>query len=425
MPLNAPINMFQLRNHEFTGSGSALGRRTFLHCSPVYARASVATAKTEFCRYKVLGEGTPKHACAARQNFVGIVERGEAVIDLARAALYIAAEDDALVTHSAVELPVEQYTKRLESFATEIARHYIPALGSNPTADKVISVVDDYLFGVHKFQACGRSSELAYGDVLDHPGVWEDARDSYLNAVLTRRRGSPAAIAILYADVMQRLLLKGSVDFAVRMQLPDTADAMPSPQVLPMIRRQDVVIDEDAGILLNTCTSEALVQMLRHLKRAYWPMQWDTRADNPDHGVHGSGGGFLEASRFALGEVEMDAYTTVVSRTAKHRLDRGIWTSTGAGDMRRARAACEKLVLLAAEENPTERRDLAALLVLTGDLGWAEYELQQYLEAPEELQSQDPTEKQLAADLYKHVKAEIAAGAPLVAPPPPPPSIPW
>lgn len=28
----------------------------------------------------------------------------------------------------------------------------------------------------------------------------------------------------------------------------------------------------------------------------------------------------------------------------------------------------------------------------TGDLGWAEYELQQYLEAPEELQSQDPTE---------------------------------
>lgn len=53
------------------------------------------------------------------------------------------------------------------------------------------------------------------------------------------------------------------------------------------------------------------MQMLRHLKRAYWPMQWDTRADNPDHGVHGSGGGFLEASRFALGEVEMDAYTTV------------------------------------------------------------------------------------------------------------------
>ena len=35
-----------------------------------------------------------------------------------------------------------------------------------------------------------------------------------------------------------------------------------------------------------------------------------------------------------------------VSKVANHRLERGIWTSPGAGDIRRCRAACERLVLL-------------------------------------------------------------------------------
>jgi hypothetical protein len=89
------------------------------------------------------------------------------------------------------------------------------------------------------------------------------------------------------------------------------------------------VIDAEGGLLLNTCTSEALVQLLRHLKRAYWPYQWDTALDHPAHGVHGSGGGFAAAAENALGMAQMDAYTQALSRTAKHRLDRGIWTSTG------------------------------------------------------------------------------------------------
>ena len=49
-----------------------------------------------------------------------------------------------------------------------------------------------------------------------------------------------AAIAILFADVMQRLLLKGAVDFAVRMELPMHPSAMPTPQILPL-GRKDVV----------------------------------------------------------------------------------------------------------------------------------------------------------------------------------------
>jgi hypothetical protein len=56
----------------------------------------------------------------------------------------------------------------------------------------------------------------------------------------TRRSCSQAAIAILFADVMQRLLLKGAIDFAVRMQLPNHPSAMPTAQILPL-GRKDVV----------------------------------------------------------------------------------------------------------------------------------------------------------------------------------------
>jgi hypothetical protein len=48
-----------------------------------------------------------------------------------------------------------------------------------------------------------------------YAGVWEDARLGYLNEVLVKKRGCPAALVILYNEVMQQLLLMGAVGFAV------------------------------------------------------------------------------------------------------------------------------------------------------------------------------------------------------------------
>ena len=45
----------------------------------------------------------------------------------------------------------------------------------------------------------------------------EDARWAYLHEMLIRRRGHPATVAILYAEVMRLLLGAGAVDFAVAM----------------------------------------------------------------------------------------------------------------------------------------------------------------------------------------------------------------
>lgn len=49
------------------------------------------------------------------------------MVDVARAALEISAEDDALVSHSSVPLPVDSYLDRLDSMATEFAGHHLPA----------------------------------------------------------------------------------------------------------------------------------------------------------------------------------------------------------------------------------------------------------------------------------------------------------
>lgn len=58
------------------------------------------------------------------------------------------------------------------------------------------------------------------------------------------------------------------------------------------------MITQPDGSLLNTCTSDAVIQMLRFLKRAYWPFAWDSSqglaADSRGLGI---GGGFADAAQ--------------------------------------------------------------------------------------------------------------------------------
>ena len=61
------------------------------------------------------------HAWEARQAFLRSIAAGEAAVDLAAAALHVAAEDDALVSHSTVQLPVAAYQQRLQRMAADLA----------------------------------------------------------------------------------------------------------------------------------------------------------------------------------------------------------------------------------------------------------------------------------------------------------------
>ena len=89
-------------------------------------------------------------------------------------------------------------------------------------------------------------------------------------------------------------------------------------------------------VALNTCTSDALAELLRHLKRAYWPMPWDTSpgasprssssrddAEGRDHDSAMSHGGFRPAAKAACGD-EMSAQLRALTTVANHRLERGM-----------------------------------------------------------------------------------------------------
>lgn len=53
---------------------------------------------------------------------------GEARLDIADAALQIAAEDDAIVTHSPVPLPVGEFKKRISRLANDLGHRVLPEL---------------------------------------------------------------------------------------------------------------------------------------------------------------------------------------------------------------------------------------------------------------------------------------------------------
>lgn len=57
------------------------------------------------------------HVFEARRAFAQNVSRGEASVDVALAALQIAAEDDAIASHSTVSFPIQPWLDRITKLA--------------------------------------------------------------------------------------------------------------------------------------------------------------------------------------------------------------------------------------------------------------------------------------------------------------------
>lgn len=70
---------------------------------------------------------------------------------------------------------------------------------------------------------------------------------------------------------------------------------LPRAEILPGMGRDSVVAPD--GSIINTCATEVLVEVLRYLKRAYWPFPWEAGAVDrrPDDWAGGSG--FLGAAK--------------------------------------------------------------------------------------------------------------------------------
>lgn len=111
----------------------------------------------------------------ARRLFAEGVARADDDIDLARAALHVAAEERP-------DLDVEAYARRLESLAGAVA----PQLAAFRSPVDALATMRD-LFGRERFR----------GNAEDY----FDPRNSFLDQVLERRLGIPITLSIVYLEV--------------------------------------------------------------------------------------------------------------------------------------------------------------------------------------------------------------------------------
>ncbi len=119
-------------------------------------------------------------SAAAREQFLRIARLPDEQIDLAEAALWIAAEQyDGL--------DVASYLARLAQLA-EGAR---PALHTARTPEQRVAALNRFLYEERGF----------HGNRSDY----YDARNSFLNEVIERRTGIPITLAVVYLAVGQRL----------------------------------------------------------------------------------------------------------------------------------------------------------------------------------------------------------------------------
>lgn len=273
------------------------------------------------------------------------------------------------MSHSSVRLPVAAFRSRLQRLSDELARVRLPPLReSGATEEQLLDAILQFIYEEQRFSSPRfGNSNLPARATVENPGVWEQARFAYLNEVLITREGIPAALAVVLSDVLRRLVATGAIDFVAKVEFKTSLQEAPTAHVaIRGLNNPGSNIDAPsaASAVLNGCTSDALVECLRYLKRAYWPFPWNPMSG----GFPGAARAFLEGADSAEAEA--------IARTARHRLERGIWTSPGGGDLRRAIAAAERLVILRGDAIPEERRDLAVLYCHAGWLREAKAELQ-------------------------------------------------
>lgn len=287
------------------------------------------------------------------------------------------------MSHSTVQFPIEAFQKRLHRLAMDVGTGVVlPISEERKNSDDfidnevILSAIIKHLFhGTVEKDALfcppsfGRSN-ISSSSVVQHPGVWESPKMAYLHEALITKKSIPSVLAIILSDVLNRLFESGLINFVARIDCQRKMDSVPSATVVHGISRDLVARNQSAlgakVSSMNMCTSDMLVESLAYLKRSYWPFEWD-----------GLRGGFPAAARTLLDGSE-NAEIEAIARTARHRLSRGIWTSPGAGDLSRAIAASERLVIIGGKNNPYERRDLGVLYCHAGRFAEAWAELSSY-----------------------------------------------
>ncbi|XP_074280590.1 uncharacterized protein LOC141605629 [Silene latifolia] len=303
----------------------------------VFCRSQFSSKDLKFVLHDALHSSAADttHARAARDGFcsqirnLSEIERETSIcinkhVDLGKTALYIAAEDDSLISHSSVPLPVDAFLDRLGHLSTGYCPHYRSSYASSP--EDLLDNVEKYLYITKGFRRAAA-------------GYRPDPRIFYLHSVLAQRSGSVAMLSLIQSEVLKMLQLWGVINFDVEIYYPH------DPASLPRAYNKKKCNESDEQHIMTA--ESLLVEVLRNLKATYWPF----------HQGH-SKSLFLMAADAA--NCIDSGFERASAKAAQHRLDRGVWTSVLFGDMRRALSACERLILLEADFD--ELRDYAILL---------------------------------------------------------------
>jgi hypothetical protein len=262
--------------------------------------------------------------------------------DLVLTSLYLAMEDDAFKSRTAVCLPIDAYVKRVDKLVTEFMQRDYAAMesaGEEITTVRVIDALEDFLYAQNKYRA---------------PAGWREMYSpyrTYFHNVVAQKVGIPATLAALYIGCVDRLrangALKEDVDVLLR---PKASNAAGAAGVTAPKAPWGVPAGSPRPANAVVCTPVMSVRLqLAALKRAFWPWEWDDSRDS---------GALLAVEAAAYGtDNRMNTAAGVV----------GIIQPTGRpfGDLAMAILATERLLELDGGVG-FEARDLGVLLFHDG-----------------------------------------------------------
>ncbi|XVE52297.1 hypothetical protein DITRI_Ditri02bG0111500 [Diplodiscus trichospermus] len=286
------------------------------------------------------------HAREARKGFISQIkklsdiERETSIsinrcVDLGRTALYIAAEDDSLISHSSVPLPVDAFLERLDDLSMGYCSHYNSS--SRSSRENFLESVGKYLYVKKGFRRSSAKNQA-------------EPRALYLHSVLTHRSGSAIMLSLIHSEILKMLRMWGLLDFDVEIFFPHDLHGLP--------RAYDKQKSKESDQPHIMTVQMLLQEMLRDLKDAFWPFQHDHADSLFLNAAHAAN--FIDKSN----GIQESGYRLASAKAAQHRLERGVWTSVRFGDMRHALSACERLILL--KTDPKEMRDYSILLYHCG-----------------------------------------------------------
>ncbi|CAN1781140.1 hypothetical protein LINPERHAP1_LOCUS15347 [Linum perenne] len=288
------------------------------------------------------------HAREARKGFLSQIEKLSDIeretsitinrrVDLGKTALYIAAEDDSLISHSSVPLPVDSFIQRLDDLSMDFCSTNSSSLCSSP---------DNFLDSLEKYLYVKKGFRRSLSTLRVEP------RALYLHSVLTHRSGSAVMLSLIYSEILKMLRLWGIVDFDCEIYYPHNINGLP--------RGYDKKTSKESDQLHIMTSQNLLQEMLRNLKEAFWPFQYDQTRSLFLSAAHAAN--CVDTTEECL--CIYSGFQLASAKAAQHRLDRGVWTSVSFGDMRRAMSACERLILLGSD--PKDLRDYSILLYHCG-----------------------------------------------------------